>query len=143
MILNAVVLLMNHRGRYMLARNFAVKSCESVFSSCVYCFGKGTQWELFFLFLAGLAAILYPKRESLIMYFMIALTFVFFFAGEHCMVPITRGQIELPEAIKLVNLDLAWFFFHGGTSHSRCPLLDHRRRGPPIGIPGEDCRPDR
>ena len=62
LIIHTVILLMNHRGRYMLARNFAVITCESVFSSYVLFFGKGTHWDLFFIVLAGLAAITLPQE---------------------------------------------------------------------------------
>jgi adenylate cyclase len=102
LILNVVVLLMNHRGRYKLARNFTMITVNLYFLLIYYYFGKGTQWEFFFIVSAGLAAILYPKRESLIMYFMIALSFIFFFSIK-LYGPDYAGELEFPETLKLVN----------------------------------------
>lgn len=111
MIINTLILLMNHRGRYTLARNFALITWNLYWLLVYIRLGKGTQLDLFIIILAGLAAIVYPKKESLVMYFMIALTFVFFSAVT-LYGPDYAGQMKFPEAIKLANAgtDLGLFF---------------------------------
>jgi class 3 adenylate cyclase len=67
-----------------------------------YFFGKGTQLELFFIPTAGLAAVIYPKKESLIMYLMIILSFALFFAAT-LYGPDYAGRVETAEVLSLGN----------------------------------------
>jgi len=102
LVIHAVFLFMNHRGRYILARNFMVINANLSFLLMCYYFGKGTQWELFFIVSAGLAAVIYPKKESWIMYVMIALSFVLFFAVK-LYGPDYAGELDLSEMFNLMN----------------------------------------
>ena len=84
------------------ARNFTLMIWNLYVLVLYFYFGKGTQWEFFFIISAVTAAVIYPKTETLIMYFMIALSFVFFFAVK-LYGPDYAGEFEIPEALKLVN----------------------------------------
>lgn len=87
------ILFMNHRGWYQLARNILLISLNLLLliESFYFHVGKGTREHLLLILGIALAAVIYPKKNSLVMYFMIAISIIFltvveFFGPEYAVV---------------------------------------------------------